>query len=78
MLLPPSALPRSGSPPAAHEGATHYGTTPSNGGGSDAYRVEVTVGPTGAATYSLLLSSGYSSGAQVVRNGAARIAVRLA
>jgi hypothetical protein len=58
MILPPTVLPRSGSLPAAHEGATLYGTTPSNGGGSYAYRVKVTVGPTSAATYSLVLSSG--------------------
>jgi hypothetical protein len=36
------------------------------------------VGSTGAATYSLLLSSGCRSGAHVVRNGAVRIAARLA
>jgi hypothetical protein len=63
---------------SAHTQADLYGTTPINGGGSYAYRVEVVVGPTGAATYSLLLSSGYSSGAQVVRNGAVRISTRLA
>jgi hypothetical protein len=63
---------------SAHTQADLYGTTPINGDGSYAYRVEVVVGPTGAATYSLLLSSGYSSGAQVVRNGAVRISARLA
>jgi hypothetical protein len=62
---------------SAHTQADLYGTTPINGGGSYAYRVEVVVGPTGTATYSLLLSSGYSSGAQVVRNGAVRISTRL-
>jgi hypothetical protein len=61
----------------AHTQAELYGTTPINGGGSYAYRVEVVIGPTGAATYSLLLSSGYSSGTQAVRNGAVRIAARL-
>jgi hypothetical protein len=63
---------------SAHTQADLYGTTPINGSGSYAYRVEVVVGPTGAATYSLLLSSGYSSGAQVVRDGAVRISTRLA
>jgi hypothetical protein len=63
---------------SAHTQADLYGTTPINGSGSYAYRVEVTVGPTGAATYSLLLGSGYSSGAQVVRDGTVRISTRLA
>jgi predicted outer membrane repeat protein len=62
---------------SVHTQADLYGTTPINGSGSYAYRVEVIVGPTGAAMYSLLLSSGYSSGAQVVRNGAVRITTRL-